>query len=593
LLIIISKEEDMTIFRKSLIGLGFAVAGLSAAIIITIFSFMDTLYYEINMRCLVEASEALFTAAGSNRLLEYFSAETDMTVSLSPEEEFYYAGAKETYRLTLIASDGEVLWDSNVKDPMPNHSDRPEVMIAVTGSLGTAIRVSASTGVRQMYSAVPVFNSNQNVVGIFRLSNNVASFQQRISQAGPSFIVLAVVMLLVVAGAAFFVSRFIKTFVGNTVILLKKVSEGDLTQSLKITSKDELGDLARYINQALEIIKNLVINIKKEALILSDTGDDLASNMTETAMAINEITANIQSIKNRIINQSASINETHATMEQVVVNINKLDGLVENQSANITHVSSAVEEMAANIQSVTGTLANNANDMKTLREASEVGRTGLQEVATDIQGIAYESEGLMEINSVMQNIASQTNLLSMNAAIEAAHAGEAGKGFAVVADEIRKLAESSSKQSKTISTVLKKITGSIGKITQSTKNVLAKFEAIDESIIVVSDQEEHIRHAMEEQEIGSKQIVDGATQVNQVTNQVRNSSREMLEGSTEVIRESTELGMETQAIASGINDMADRAEQINTAVNQVNEISSKNRKGINNLMKEVSRFKVE
>ena len=133
-------------------------------------------------------------------------------------------------------------------------------------------------------------------------------------------------------------------------------------------------------------------------------------------------------------------------------------------------------------QTVTNTLIKNSDNVHDLTEASEVGRNGLQEVAANIHEIARESEGLMEINSVMENIASQTNLLSMNAAIEAAHAGEAGKGFAVVADEIRKLAESSSEQSKTIGSVLKKIKSSIDKITKSTENVLLKFEAMDHGV---------------------------------------------------------------------------------------------------------------
>jgi methyl-accepting chemotaxis protein len=339
-------------------------------------------------------------------------------------------------------------------------------------------------------------------------------------------------------------------------------------------------------------IKNLVITIKTEAGKLSDIGNDLASNMNETAAAVNEITANIQSIKGRVVNQSASVTQTNATMEQLVGGIKKLDGHVDSQSSNISQASSAIEQMVANIRAVTDTLMRNEENVKILMDASEVGRSGLNEVSADIMDIASKSEGLMAINTVMKNIASQTNLLSMNAAIEAAHAGEAGKGFAVVADEIRKLAEDSSAQSKTIGNVLKEMKASIDKISGSTVNVMSKFEAIDQGVKTVAEQEETIRNAMEEQGTGSRQLLEGASNLNDITRQVTNGSTAMLEGANEVIQESSNLEKATQEISSGMNEMASGAEQINIAVNHVNEISGINRDGIKALMNEVSRFKV-
>jgi methyl-accepting chemotaxis protein len=280
-------------------------------------------------------------------------------------------------------------------------------------------------------------------------------------------------------------------------------------------------------------------------------------------------------------------------MEQIIAGLDKLNGHIAVQADSVASSSSAIEEMLANVRSVTETLIKNKANILSLGESSEEGKADLQKVAGDIQEIAKESEGLLEINSVMQNIASQTNLLSMNAAIEAAHAGETGKGFAVVADEIRKLAENSSEQSKTISVVLKKIKTSIDTITKSTGIVLERFGTIEQEVETVSNQETQIRNAMEEQAAGSRQILEAVGQLNTVTSLVQSAAAGMTAESKEVLKQSGKLKSIAGEVSGSMDEMAGNAGRIATAVTRAKEISRENRQNIDALSTEIGKFRVD
>jgi methyl-accepting chemotaxis protein/CheY-like chemotaxis protein len=235
----------------------------------------------------------------------------------------------------------------------------------------------------------------------------------------------------------------------------------------------------------------------------------------------------------------------------------------------------------------------NSRNVDQLSEASENGKSGLQTVSEKIQEIARDSEGLLEINSVMENIASQTNLLSMNAAIEAAHAGEAGKGFAVVADEIRKLAESSGEQSKTTANMLKKIKGSIDSITVSSNEVISRFEVIDTGVKTVSQHEQNILSSMEEQEIGGQQLLKSIARLKELSVSVEKGSSDMIATGSHLITQTNELISNSNDAINGMNEVLNGAmQQIQTAVTHVNEMSTENSRNFEDLKTETNKFKV-
>jgi methyl-accepting chemotaxis protein len=408
-------------------------------------------------------------------------------------------------------------------------------------------------------------------------------------------ILLGVAVLAVITVIVLFVSRSLSRPIVKVTNALKDISEGegDLTKQITIASKDEIGDLALYFNETLGNIKNLVSIIKYKIHALTNTGHELALNMTKTTAAVDNIATNFEDIKTLEARQEKESVEVNKALENIKNSINRQDKLIEDQTDSVNASSSAIEEMTANIHSVSQTLVENGKNVEALMEASEHGRTALQTVAQEIQEIAKDSEGLLEINLVMNKIASQTNLLSMNAAIEAAHAGDVGKGFAVVADEIRKLAESAGQQSNTTSTMLKKIKGSIDNITKSSDEVLARFGAIDTGVKTVAEHEMNIRHAMEEQESGGKQILDAIGRLKEITVSVQKGSEDMSRSGDELLKETDEFIRVSTEAMSGMSEVVNVAlKEIKTAVTHVTEMSAENNRNFDELRSETNKFKV-
>jgi len=411
----------------------------------------------------------------------------------------------------------------------------------------------------------------------------------RITMIGIGVIILVVALIIV-----YFVARAMVKPVQTVVSALQNIAqgEGDLTVRLPIHGNDEVTDLSEYFNETIAKIGASIQQVGVNSSTMEEIGNELASNMTETASAVNEISANIDGVKQQAMTQAASVTETAATVEEIVRTIKQLNTSIETQAASVAQSSSSVEEMVANIASIGQTLGKTDDVIKNLTTATGDGKATLVTSNTVTQKIAEESGSLMEASSVIQHIASQTNLLAMNAAIEAAHAGEAGKGFAVVADEIRKLAEESSTQGKTITTTLKTLSGEIETLSSSSKTVEEKFNAIFNLAEQVKEMSDRLTEAMREQENGSKEVLTAIKSINTVTTEVQAGSEEMLKGGESAAAGMHKLDSITTTITDNMNRMVTKVMQINTAMKEVSTITRQNQESIKSLADEVHQFKV-
>jgi len=409
-----------------------------------------------------------------------------------------------------------------------------------------------------------------------------------------TLVIIGFIILLAVILIVYVVARAMVKPVQTAVNALKNIAqgEGDLTVRLPLIGNDEVTDLSEYFNETIAKISASIQAVERSSNEMEEIGDELASNMTETAGAVNEISANIDGVKQQAITQAASITETAATIEEMVRTIKQLNTGIETQAASVAQSSSAVEEMVANIASIGQTLGKTDDAIKNLTGATGDGKATLVTSNAVTQKIAEESGSLLEASSVIQHIASQTNLLAMNAAIEAAHAGEAGKGFAVVADEIRKLAEDSAAQGKTITATLKTLSGEIETLSVSSKTVEEKFNTIFNLAEQVKEMSAQLTESMREQENGSKEVLTAIKNINMVTVEVKAGSEEMMKGGESVAEEMRKLDNLTRIITDSMNEMAAGAVQINNAVQEVNEITQKNKRSIEGLALEVGKFKV-
>ena len=341
--------------------------------------------------------------------------------------------------------------------------------------------------------------------------------------------------IFLLISAIFILTTVIKplTTVGSS---LKKIASGDadLTNRIEVKRNDEVGEVGHQFNSFMEKLHDIVSRIKASKDTLSNVNATLQDGISNNVSSINGIISSLESVSVKGDNQGLTVQKAVASLEQVTETIENLDSLIEAQSSAVTEASAAVEEMIGNITAVNTSVTHMAVSFDGLTSNTETGIQKQNTVNTIITKIEEQSKSLQDANKVISTIASQTNLLAMNAAIEAAHAGESGKGFSVVADEIRKLSENSSSQSKKIQNELKNIQSSIGSAVDASVSSSQSFAEVSSNIEQTQQLVMQIKAAMEEQQIGSKQIVDALKVMNDNTHEVHIASKNMNEISAQI-----------------------------------------------------------
>ncbi len=359
----------------------------------------------------------------------------------------------------------------------------------------------------------------------------------------------------------------------------------------QVVTRNDFGIIINDLNNAFRIIKTIFQEISTDVNSTLEVSAEVSEHVDQSISEIANVKSISDSVKDEMINQVASVEETSATVEEIIKHIRHLNEEIENQTSAIDQSSAAIEQMIANVNGVTSSLKKNNGTVQELESASEAGMKKVHIASELSTEVLEKSSLLMDASKIIQDIASQTNLLSMNAAIEAAHAGDVGKGFSVVADEIRKLAEQCNERAKSIENNLQSLSESINSVAANAGEVSVQFDTIYSLIKKVQNEELVISNAMTEQTEGNKQILEGIGRLTESTTAVKNGAAEMLKGGEQISTEMKNLNKVTSETNTKVNSINEYVQKVTETLADSKEHVLENSTNVEALSKKMSDFK--
>jgi methyl-accepting chemotaxis protein len=475
-----------------------------------------------------------------------------------------------------------------------------DVMIDTVLGLGETYRGEYTVGATRYYGVhIPLKDGSDSRVGIVSMSLPMTQVMQTVQ------LINRVVVPLLLGGIAVLLVVFILLLRVIVIAPLKKTAataaavsenlsskEADFTYQMPVKRNDEITVITRSINGFIASLRGQVSRLKNTQSSLQSIGENLSSQSEESVTANSRIIGAATTIQGQTEDQAQSLERTNQVLQNAVEGLDGLNVLIAHQSEAIAASSSSVTEMASTINAVTVAVREMKEQFSNLVSVAEDGKQRQADVDRQIQGIQSQSEALIGANLVIAQIAAKTNLLAMNAAIEAAHAGDAGKGFAVVANEIRTLAENARAQSNSIKEEL----SGIAKSVQDTVGISAKSQ---EAFRLVSDQISEtdtfisrIDTAMDAQRTASAEIQEALDAINAAASRVQSTSTDLTGHMDGVKGEMNGLTRIVQAIQQGIISMGDSAREVNKAAETVLELAKDTHQNIQIMEGTIGSFKV-